>query len=117
MPQTVLVVDDEPTIVDLVAEVLADEGYRVRRAHDGAEALDLIDRDPPDALVTDVMMPRLDGVTLVGRLRERSLAIPVVLMSAVYAGADLPGVAFLAKPFDLERLLGVLAGVLPAQAA
>lgn len=114
MPPTILVVDDEPDIARTLAELFADEGYRVRRAHDGRQALDLIDRDPPDLVVSDVRMPLVDGVTLARRLRDRGDRTPVVLMSAGYAAVDLPGIRFVPKPFDLDHLLEVVGRVIGA---
>ncbi len=106
--QTILVVDDERAIVSLLADVLEDEGYHVRRAYDGRAALEDVDRAPPDLVLADMMMPRLGGAGLVAQLRERGDETPVVLMSAVYADVDLPGVTFIRKPFDLERVLSVI---------
>ncbi len=111
-PATVLVVDDEPAIREIVATLLEDEGYRVRHARDGVEALAAIDDDTIDLVVSDVVMPRLDGASLVRKLRRRGHLIPVVLMSAVYADVDLPGVRFVPKPFEIDRLLGTVASAL-----
>ena len=108
MERTILVVDDEPRVADLVAELLADEGYRVRLARDGMAALDEVARDPPDLVVSDVMMPRLDGLTLTQRLRAQGSGVPVVLMSAVYADVDIPGVRFVPKPFDIAEVVAVV---------
>jgi two-component system response regulator MprA len=105
-----LVVDDDPAIAEILAEVLDEAGYRVRRAYDGRQALEEIARDPPDLIVTDVMMPRIDGLTLTRRLRDRGDQTPIVLMSAVFADVDLPGVRFLPKPFDLDRALHLVDG-------
>jgi FixJ family two-component response regulator len=96
---TVLVVDDEPAIREVIATLLEDEGYLVRHAKDGLEALDTINDDQIDLIVSDVVMPRLDGMQ-------------VVLMSAVYADVDLPGVRFVPKPFEIDRLLGTVASAL-----
>jgi two-component system, OmpR family, response regulator MprA len=109
---TVLVVDDEPAIREIVATLLEDEGYLVRHAKDGLEALAAIDDDSIDLVVSDVIMPRLDGASLVRKLRRRGHLIPVVLMSAVYADVDLPGVRFVPKPFEIDRLLGTVASAL-----
>ena len=116
MPRSILIVDDEPIIAATLAALFADEGYRVRQAFDGQAALDLVDRDPPDLIVTDVMMPLVDGVTLTRRLRERGDPTPVVLMSAVYAAVDIPGVRFLPKPFDLDAVVAAVGRVLDAPA-
>ena len=109
---TVLVVDDEPAIREVIATLLEDEGYLVRHAKDGQEALDTINDDEIDLIVSDVVMPRLDGASLVRRLRRRGYVMPVVLMSAVYADVDLPGVRFVPKPFEIDRLLGTVASAL-----
>ena len=108
MPHNILVVDDEPPIAEMVAVLLEDEGYAVTCAHDGQAALAEIERDPPTLVVTDVMMPRLDGVSLTNRLRERGDRTPVVLMSAVSTAVDLPGVEFVPKPFDIEHIVKVV---------
>jgi CheY-like chemotaxis protein len=109
---TVLVVDDEPAIREVIATLLEDEGYLVRHAKDGLEALNAINGDRIDLIVSDVVMPRLDGASLVRRLRRRGHLTPVVLMSAVYADVDLPGVRFVPKPFEIDRLLGTVASAL-----
>jgi len=109
---TVLVVDDEPAIREVIATLLEDEGYLVRHAKDGMEALDAINGDRIDLIVSDVVMPRLDGASLVRKLRGRGHLMPVVLMSAVYADVDLPGVRFVPKPFEIDRLLGTVASAL-----
>ena len=109
---TVLVVDDEPAIREVIATLLEDEGYLVRHAKDGLEALDAIDGSQIDLIVSDVVMPRLDGASFVRRLRRRGHLTPVVLMSAVYADVDLPGVRFVPKPFEIDRLLGTVASAL-----
>jgi DNA-binding response OmpR family regulator len=90
------------------------DGYAsvAAQAFDGQAALDLIARDPPDLIVTDVMMPLVDGVTLTRRLRGRGDSTPVVLMSPLYADVDIPGVRFLPKPFDLDHLVWVVGRVL-----
>ena len=115
--QTVLVVDDERQIVQLVADLLTDEGYDVRCAYDGVMALEAVDRSPPDLVLTDVKMPRLDGVALARCLRERGCRVPVVLMSAVDADARLSGVPFVPKPFDLDHLVAVVGRALADAAA
>ena len=111
---TVLVVEDEPVIRELMAILLEDEGYIVRQAVDGLQALEMLEQHGVDLVLSDVKMPRLDGASLVHRLRSRGDAIPVVLMSALYAEVDLPGVRFLRKPVNCENLLTVIASALAA---
>ncbi len=109
---TVLVVEDEPTIRELMAILLEEEGYAVRQAADGLEALEAVEQHPVDLVLSDVKMPRLDGASLAHHLRARGDPLPVVLMSAVYAEVDLPGVRFLRKPIAGEHLLDIIAAAL-----
>lgn len=106
--RSILIVDDERVICDLLAELLEEEGYRVIRAYDGVSGLASAELRRPDLILTDVMMPGIDGVTLIRRLRERGVRAPAVLMSAVYAEIDLPGVRFVPKPFDVDDILDVV---------
>lgn len=102
--RTVLVVEDDEAINALVSRILGDWGYEVRRAADGAEALDAILRDRPDLVLADVMMPRITGIDLVARLRDEGLAVPVVLVSAYDRHRNMPAdVPFLPKPFTLAQ--------------
>ena len=67
---SVLVVDDEPTIAEIVARYLDRAGYRTRVAHDGREAIELAETERPDLVVLDLMLPRMDGLEVMRRLRE-----------------------------------------------
>jgi DNA-binding response OmpR family regulator len=109
---TVLVVDDERYIVDLLADLLEEEGYDVERAYDGIGALEVIDHQTPDLVLADVMMPRLDGLALVRTMRERGLAVPIILMSAAVT-PRYSDVTFLPKPFDIDHVLNLIANALP----
>jgi CheY-like chemotaxis protein len=111
---TVLVVEDEPAVRVVVADLLQDEGYAVRQASDGLQAIDQLEVDDVDLVLSDVRMPRLDGPSLARRLRGHGHAVPVVLMSAVDVEVDLPGVCFLPKPFDRDHLLHVVGSALGA---
>jgi CheY-like chemotaxis protein len=111
---TVLVVDDEPAIREVVAEVLKDHGYVVRQAADGRQALAVMARDDVDLVLSDVQMPHLDGAALAHRIRRHGHTVPVVLMSANHVEGDLPGVGFLPKPFALDRLVHVIGAALSA---
>ena len=105
MSASILVVEDEPAIRELIEDVLRDEGHAVRGAGDGLEALAEVERDPPDLVVCDLMMPRLDGRGLVRRLREAGSTIPVLIVSAVPGrAAGLAVSEVVAKPFDLRHL-------------
>jgi DNA-binding response OmpR family regulator len=109
-PARILVVDDEPQIVEFLCVLLEDEGYRATRAYDGADALEKVRGDRLDLVITDVMMPRLTGLQFVQRLRENlnGTCPPVILMSAVTRLHEAPGVRFLPKPFDIDRMLDLV---------
>jgi CheY-like chemotaxis protein len=113
---SILVVDDEPGILEFLRYVLEDNGYQVRTAPNGAVALTLISDTVPDLVLTDLMMPELDGWALCQELREdvRLRETPIVGMSAVEPGR-VRWDAFLRKPFEIDDLLAVLASFLPAQ--
>jgi CheY-like chemotaxis protein len=105
----VLVVDDEILVGDLMAAVLEDEGHRVLRAYDGEEALNIARNEHPDLIISDIMMPAMDGIDLLNAVRvDASLSkTPVLLMSAMVAVRNLsalPPHDFLAKPFQVEDL-------------
>ena len=113
MPLLIMVVDDEPAICEILGEWLTEEGYRVRCAQDGQEALDLVAIEPPAVIVSDVKMPRLDGITFVERLRAAGHLMPVILTSTWSTAGlltdALRGVRFVAKPFDLADITAEVA--------
>lgn len=110
MVRTVLIVDDDRPIVEALAGVLAEEGFSVRKAYDGLSALQEAEIAPPDLVLSDIAMPGMNGIALAERLRERK--IPVVLLSAAVSDPRLDGVPFVAKPFDLDRIMEVIGRVL-----
>ena len=112
MAKKVLVVDDEPDIARLAEIALANGGFDVATAHTGEEALDKIAQDPPDVVVLDVMMPRMDGFEVAGRLRKdpETAHIRILMLTARGAGEQsLPGSVqvdeYYAKPFEPARLV------------
>jgi DNA-binding response OmpR family regulator len=115
--QRVLVVDDEPTIRQLLAINLLAEGIHVAAVPDGFSARRAALSDPPDLIILDVMMPGLDGLELLRELRgdPRTADIPVVLLTArtsdaeVWAGWAAGADYYLTKPFDVGELLDFLA--------
>ena len=108
----VLVVDDAPANVALLQQLLTRDGYRVITAMDGADALELIEVEPPDLVLTDVVMPRRDGVDLCRTLKANPATrlIPVVLITSLHGredrlrGIDAGADDFLLKPFDPHEL-------------
>jgi CheY-like chemotaxis protein len=113
---TILIADDDPDIRNLVADILAGEGYAVRTVADGREALEAVASDRPDLVVSDVVMPRLDGWSLAARLRQWTHPVPVVLMSGHCPAFAPVRVRCLAKPFDAATLVAVVAEVVGAPA-
>ena len=115
MPPTILVVDDDPGVRWVLADALFEAGYAVEQASDGLMALQRIAVQVPDLILTDVRMPRLDGIGLATILAPRTPEIPIFLMSADPLPHDclLP---FLRKPFELEALLTLMARTLPISA-
>jgi CheY-like chemotaxis protein len=117
---SVLVVDDEPQVVWVLEFSLQGEGYETFTAHDGFEALDQIKRHKPDLMVLDVMMPRMDGWSVLEALADLPVASRprVVMVTALASAIDrtraerLGAAAYVPKPFDMEHLVGVLQGCL-----
>jgi DNA-binding response OmpR family regulator len=107
----ILVVDDDPAILDLVSQVLAEEGYEVLTASSGRTAVDLAFAHLPRLILLDLMMPEMNGWQVVGALKasSRTRALPILLLSARRdmdkTAAELGVTAYLEKPFDLDELL------------
>jgi CheY-like chemotaxis protein len=116
---TVLVVDDDPVIVKLLQVNFEMEGYRVVAAGNGEEGLEAARKEHPDAIVSDVMMPRMDGIAFAKELRADPVLrkIPLVLLSAkaqssdVQSGLDVAD-DYVTKPFDPLELLDRVAVLL-----
>ena len=114
----ILVVDDEPAVREAIERALRLEGYEVAGAADGFEALERIDLRPPDALVLDLLMPRVDGLELCRRLRHSGDRTPVLMLTARDAvadrvtGLDAGADDYLIKPFALDELLARLRALL-----
>lgn len=100
----VLVVDDEPAVLEVLGEVLKDLGHEVLKAYDGQEALETARARHPDLIVTDHMMPRMSGAELCRALREDPglKDVPAILLSAALSSGIPEAQAFLAKPFELS---------------
>lgn len=113
MARKILVVDDERHIVRLVEVNLTRAGYDVLTAYDGVEALEVVQKDKPDMIVLDVMMPRMDGFEVLRKLQADSETqnIPVIMLTAKAQDADIfkgwsSGVSsYLTKPFNPRELL------------
>lgn len=113
MPPRILVVDDEPVICELIEELLVDAGYAVRHALDGKAALEAALADPPDLVISDLWMPRLDGAALHQELRAHGLTMPVLFVSAALRMQPPDGARLIRKPFDADDILAHVAELLP----
>jgi CheY-like chemotaxis protein len=121
MSDPILVVEDVPNILDLLDVTLRFKGYPVKTARNGEEALDVVPEHPPALVITDIMMPKMDGYTLAFNLRRNpdTSHIPIIFLSATYVTAEdkdfamsLGAVRFMEKPVDPEDFLLTVAEVL-----
>ncbi len=109
--QQVLVVDDEPSIVDAVATALRYEGFDVREATTGRAALAAAQEDPPDLMVLDIMLPDLDGLEVTRRMRASGIRVPVLFLTArdsvedKVTGLTVGGDDYVTKPFSLAEIV------------
>ncbi|MGE3856107.1 MAG: response regulator [Dehalococcoidia bacterium] len=110
MPQRILVVDDERTIRELVCEVLADEGYEVIGASNGAEALSALEQNAPFSLVVlDMWMPVMNGWQFAAEIAERGISVPIVVMTAArearHRAEEIGAIGYIGKPFDVDQFI------------
>jgi DNA-binding NarL/FixJ family response regulator len=120
MSARILLVDDEPGVRESVQAYLEDSGYAVQVAAGAKDAWEMLQRDPPELVITDVMMPQVDGYQFLKQMRDdpRFVAMPVVFLTArgmksdrisgYQAGCD----AYLPKPFDPEELIAIVKNIL-----
>jgi DNA-binding response OmpR family regulator len=113
MHENILIVDDEPHLASMLADVLTDAGYDAHTIDNGRDALESVQRNPPDLMLLDVQMPQIDGFEVAARLKAdpATAAIPIIMLSAMQGrGARVIGLEsgaeeFLSKPFDQAELL------------
>jgi two-component system, OmpR family, response regulator MprA len=114
----VLIVDDEPAVREALQRSLAFEGYATETAVDGVDALARLEAYDPDAIVLDVLMPRMDGLTTARRLRAAGDRVPILMLTARdtvgdrVSGLDAGADDYLVKPFELDELLARLRALL-----
>jgi two-component system OmpR family response regulator len=117
-PVRVLVVDDESTLAELLSMALRLEGWEIRTAADGFAAVQTASGFQPDAVVLDMMLPDMNGLEVLGRLRAQSPEIPVLFLTAKdavedrIAGLTAGGDDYVTKPFSLEEVVARLRGLL-----
>lgn len=108
--QTILVCDDDKEIVDAIDIYLTGEGFKVLKAYDGYEALEILEKQPADLMIVDVMMPGLDGIRTTLKVRETS-SIPIIILSAKsedtdkILGLNIGADDYLSKPFNPLELI------------
>lgn len=115
--RTILVVDDEPMVREVVCAYLDREGFNTLEAHDGETALKLADESCPDLIVLDVMLPKVDGYSILSDLRKRT-SVPVILLTARtdevdrILGLELGADDYVVKPFSPRELVARVRSVL-----
>ena len=114
----VLVVDDDPDILDALSEILEVEGYDVQRARNGREALQRLEHWLPDLVLLDLMMPVMDGWEFARSLTPDARP-PIIVLSAdrnvSVKAKEIGALGWLAKPFELSELLAAVRGAVPAE--
>lgn len=111
MKNKILLVEDETTLAEIIAYALEDKGFNVDIAHDGKAGLDKYKYFNPDIIITDIMMPNLDGFSFVEELRKMGIDVPILFLSArsasedVVHGFEIGGNDYLRKPFDMNELI------------
>ena len=107
----ILIVEDEKMLAEILSDTLSDRNFDVRLAYDGIHALEAIKKEPFDVIVSDVMMPNLDGYSLAKRLRNEGCNTPILFLTALSAtedvvkGFETGGNDFLKKPFAIDELI------------
>ncbi len=117
MEETILLVDDDAALLEVVSIVLSSEGYKVITAADGAEALREVGQESLDLVILDVMLPRISGFEVLRQIREKS-DVPVVMLTAKgqsvdkVVGLELGADDYITKPFDTKELLARIRAIL-----
>ncbi|MCX5976469.1 MAG: response regulator [Coprothermobacterota bacterium] len=119
LKEMILIVDDEPDIVKLLADFLGGLGYQTSAAYNGKEAMEMARMEPPDMILLDYVMPEMDGYAFLDELRRdpQLLAIPTIMITVKDSYADQIYAAvhstpdYLAKPFSLKQLAEMVAKV------
>ncbi len=118
LPKRILVVDDEEIIRDVIASKIQKSlGYEVLQAGNGVEALKVIENMMPDLIITDIKMPEMSGIELLGEIRRRRINVPVIILtgygtmedaiSAIRLGAN----SFIKKPFDINQVVTLIENI------
>ncbi len=118
MPMRVLVIEDEQKVANFISQGLQEEGYEVEVAYDGRQGLELEKQSTFDIILLDLMIPEIDGLEVLKRIRERGSHVPVLIITAksskedVVRGLDTGSDDYLTKPFSFEELLARIRALL-----
>ena len=115
MTRKLLIAEDDLDIATVYTELLVGEGYQVATVYDGEQALDHLMSHRVDLIVSDIRMPRMDGLTMAARIRELGKTTPIILISAIEfrdKALRFPRVAFLKKPVNIDKLIETIEGSL-----
>jgi DNA-binding response OmpR family regulator len=122
MPKNILIVDDDPDLVELLRLALTNAGYKTQSAANGADALRTARRSPPDLVVLDLVLPKLNGFNVCSALREdpATSVVPIIMMTVLpgefprLTGMEMGANAYLNKPFQIEEMLTLVRNLLRA---
>lgn len=114
--KTIMIVDDEEALVEIIRIKLESEGYNVMVAYDGKEALEKINKQKPNLILLDIMMPELNGFEVCKKLKnnESLKYIPVIMLSAkaqevdIKKGREVGAIDYITKPFDFAQMIEVI---------
>ncbi|MCF6460018.1 response regulator transcription factor [Clostridium sp. Cult3] len=107
----ILVVDDEPSIVELLKYNLENSGYEIKEAYDGVEALNMVSEERFDLIILDLMLPKIDGIEVCKRLKREDSHIPIIMLTAKSSEADkvlglnIGADDYITKPFSIKELI------------
>lgn len=118
-------VEDDPALGEIVVSALKDDGLDARLAHDGDEAMRLVDTTEPSAIILDLMMPKRDGFSVLRELRAdgRISKLPVIVVTAIFGlsermyATELGAADYVTKPFELDDLVSRVRALVSTQAA
>lgn len=118
-PPTILIIDDDLALQTVLEIALRDAGYQVVLANDGEEGIEKLRTVKPDLVISDIMMPQMDGVETFERIKEQLQddGIPIFVMTALsrkpwFADLEADGAVILQKPFDIDKLLDLIRSLL-----
>jgi len=109
--EAILIVEDDATLLRGLKDNFEDEGYRVRTARDGQEALAAVENTPPDLIVLDIMLPKVNGYEVCRRIRRKNADVPIIMLTAkgqesdIVLGLNLGADDYVTKPFSIAELL------------